>query len=58
MPKLNIIVARPKSKAVKKAIIDIIAEANVLLTSLIRELGCLILGIQNLKIRIESRQVI
>ena len=44
MPKLNVIIARPKSKAVGKVIIDIRAKANVLLTSLIRELGCLILG--------------
>ena len=58
MPKLNIIVARPKSKIVREAIINIRAEANMLLTSLARELSCLILGIQNLKIRIVSRQVI
>ena len=45
MPKLNIIIARPKSKVVKKAIIDIKAEANMLLTSLIRELSYLILEI-------------
>ena len=45
MPKLNIIIARPKSKVVKKAIIDIRIKANIMLTSLIRELGYLILRI-------------
>ena len=58
MPKLNVIVARPRSNAVRKAIVDIRAKANVLLTSLARELGCLILRTQNLKIRVVSRQVI
>jgi hypothetical protein len=43
MPKLNIIIARPKSKVVKKVIINIRVKANVLLINLIRELGYLIL---------------
>jgi hypothetical protein len=58
MPKLDITVAGPKSKAIREAIVDIGAKANVLPTSLARALGCLILGTQNLKIRIVSRQII
>ena len=57
-PKLDITVAGPKSKAIREAIVDIGAKANVLPTSLIRALGCLILGTQNLKMRIVSRQII
>jgi hypothetical protein len=44
MPKLDIIVVGPKSKAIREAIVDIGAKANVLPTSLARALGCLILG--------------
>ena len=51
MPKLDITVAGPKSKAIRKAIVDIGAKTNDLATSLARALGCLILGTQNLKIR-------
>jgi hypothetical protein len=58
MSKLNVIIARPKSKVVKGVIINTRVKANVLLTSLIRKLGCLILKTQNLKIKIVSRQVI
>ena len=43
MPKLDIIIAIPKSKAVGEAIIDIRAKANILSTSLARALGYLIL---------------
>src|ERR1700721_1932786 len=58
MPKLDIIVAGPKNKAIRKAMVDTKAKANVLPTSLARALGCLILGTQNLKIRTVSRQII
>src|ERR1700721_2788937 len=58
MSKLDIIVAGPKSKAIREAMVDIGAEANVLPTSLARALGCLILGTQNLKIRTVSGQII
>ena len=58
MPKLDIIVARPKSETIWETIVDIGAKANVLPTSLARALGCLILGTQNLKMRIVSRQII
>jgi hypothetical protein len=51
-------VAGPKSKTIWEAIVDIGAKANVLPTSLARALGCLILGTQNLKMRIVSRQII
>ena len=50
--------AGPKSKTIQEAIIDIGAKANVLPTSLARALGYLILGTQNLKIRMVSRQII
>ena len=43
IPKLDIIVARPKSEAIREAIVDIRAKANILPTSLARALGCLIL---------------
>jgi hypothetical protein len=58
MPKLDITVARPKSKTIWEAIVDIGAKANVLPTSLARALGCPILGMQNLKMRTVSRQII
>ena len=50
--------AGPKSKTIWEAIVDIGAKANILPTSLIRALGCLILGTQNLKMRTVSRQII
>ena len=58
MPKLDIIIAGLKSKAIREAIVDIRAKANVLPTSLARALGYLILGTQNFKIRTISRQII
>src|SRR6202021_660037 len=58
MPKLDITVAGPKNEATREAIVDIEAKANVLPTSLTRDLWCLILGTQNLKIRTVSRQII
>src|SRR6202021_3643200 len=58
MPKLDITVAGPKNKATREAIVDTGAKANVLPTSLARALGCLILGTQNLKMRIVSGQII
>src|ERR1700721_2489156 len=58
MSKLDIIVAGPKSKAIREAMVDNGAEANILPTSLARALGCLILRTQNLKIRTVSGQII
>src|ERR1700721_895276 len=58
MPKLDITVAGPKNKATREAIVDIEAKANVLPTSLARALGYLILGMQNLKMRTVSGQII
>src|ERR1700721_2558691 len=58
MPKLNIKVAGTKNKAIREAMVDIEAKANVLPTSLARALGCLILGTQNLKMRTVSGQII
>ena len=58
MPKLDIIVAGPKNKATREAIVDTEAKANVLPTSLARALGCLILRTQNLKMRTVSGQII
>ena len=58
MPKLDITIAGLKSEAIREAIVDIGAKANVLPTSLARALGCLILGTQNLKMRTVSRQII
>ena len=43
MPMLDIIITRPKNKTVKKAIINIRAEANVMLIRLAKMLGYLIL---------------
>ena len=45
MPKLDIIITRPRNNTSKEAIINIRAEANIMLTRLARMLGCLILGI-------------
>jgi hypothetical protein len=44
MPKLDITMTRPRNKTIKKAIINIGAKANVMLTGLAKMLGYLILG--------------
>ena len=44
MSKLDIIITRPRNKTIKKAMINIRAEANVMLTRLVKMLGCQILG--------------
>jgi hypothetical protein len=45
MPKLDIIITRPKNKTIKKATINIRAKANIILIRLIRMLSYLVLEI-------------
>ena len=57
-PKLLICIIGPLDIASKTSILDIGAEANVMLYKLAKSLGCLILSIENLKLKTMSRQVL
>ena len=52
--KLLVTVIGPKEGSIKSVMLDIGAEANVILYELAKELGCLILSIEYLKLKIVS----
>ena len=57
-PKLLIYIIGLLDTASKTLILDIGAEANVILYKLAKSLGCPILSIENLKLKTISRQVL
>ena len=57
-PKLSVSIIRPIDIVLESVILDTGVEANIMTYELIKSLECLILSIENLKLKIVSNQIL
>ena len=56
--KLLVVIIRPKEGIIKSIMLDTRAKANIMSYGLTKDLGCLILSTEHLKLKTVSRQVL